>query len=129
MRLQKEKSAATASHAKRQLENPLTEAQKEEKAAVEAERLRKIQRTADRNSERLRAMTERRSAAGAEGLAAEATRKSTRRKSHPLIVDEKAEEARADAERRCDELISGLHQLLKNQHLHPYEMLQVLNFY
>ncbi len=45
-------------------------------------------------------MAERRSAAGAEGLAAEATRKSTRRKSHPLTVDEKAEKARLEAERR-----------------------------
>ena len=54
MKLPKEKTAAAARHAKRRLENPLTEAQKSEKAAVEAERLRKIQRTADRNSERLR---------------------------------------------------------------------------
>ncbi len=100
MKLPKEKSAAAARHAKRRLENPLTKAQKAENAAVEAERLRKIQQSVDGNSERLRAKTERRSAAGAEGLAAEATRKSTRRKSHPLTVDEKAEKARADAERR-----------------------------
>ncbi len=80
MKLPKEKSAAAARHAKRRLENPLKEAQKAGKVAVEAERLRKIQRTVDRNSERLRAMAERRSAAGAdEGLAAEASRNSTRR--------------------------------------------------
>ncbi len=41
-----------------------------------------------------------RSAAGAEGLAAEAPRKSTRRKLHPLTANEKAEKARLDAERR-----------------------------
>jgi hypothetical protein len=45
-------------------------------------------------------MAERWSAAGVEGLAVEASRKSTRRKSHPLAVDEKAEKARVDAERR-----------------------------
>ncbi len=45
-------------------------------------------------------MDERRSVAGAEGLAAEALRKSTRRKSHPLTVDEKTKKARAHAERR-----------------------------
>ena len=56
--------------------------------------------TADRNSERLRAKEERRRVAGAEGLAAEASRKSTRRKSHPLRVDEKVKKARAEAERR-----------------------------
>ena len=78
----------------------MTEAQKVEKAAVEAERLRKIQRTTDRNSERLRVMAERRSVAGAEGLAAEASRKSTRRKLHPLTVDEKAEKVRVETERR-----------------------------
>ena len=42
MKLPKEKSAVAARHAKRRLENPLTETQKAEKAAVEAERLRKI---------------------------------------------------------------------------------------
>jgi hypothetical protein len=78
----------------------VTKAQKVEKAAVEAERLRKIRRTADRNSERLRAMAERRSGAGAEGLATEASLKSTRRKLHPLTVEEKSEKARADAKRR-----------------------------
>ena len=45
-------------------------------------------------------MAERRSVAGAEGLAAEASRLSTRRKSHPLTTDEKVEKARAEAERR-----------------------------
>ena len=53
MKLPKEKFAAAARDAKRRLENPLTRAQKAEKAAVDVERLRKIQRTADRNSERL----------------------------------------------------------------------------
>jgi hypothetical protein len=101
MKLPNEKTAAAARDAKRRLENPLIEAQIAEKAAVNAERLRKIQRTADRNSERLRAMAERRSDAGDEGLAAEATRKSTRRKSHPLTFDEKAEKARDKAKRRC----------------------------
>jgi hypothetical protein len=75
-------------------------AQKTEKAAVEAERLRKIQRTADRNSQRLRAMAERRSATGSEGLAANAFRNSNRRKLHPLTVEEKAGKARVETERR-----------------------------
>ena len=100
MKLPKERSAAAAREAKHRAENPLTEAQKAEKTEVDAERLRKIQRTADRNSERLRAMAERPSVAGAEGLAANASRNSTRRKLHPLTVDEKAEKARAEAERR-----------------------------
>jgi hypothetical protein len=91
MKLPKQKSAAAARDAKRRLENPLTKAQEVEKATAEAERIRKIQRTADRNSERLRAMAERRSAAGAEGLAAKKSRKLTRRKYHPLTVDEKAD--------------------------------------
>ena len=78
----------------------MTEAQKAEKAAVEAERLRKIQRTADRNSESLRDMARRRCASGAGGLAGETSRKSTRRKFHSLIVDDKSEKARVDAERR-----------------------------
>ena len=42
MNLPKEKSADAARLAKRRLENPLTEAQKAEKAAVNAERLLKI---------------------------------------------------------------------------------------
>jgi len=88
-----------ARHAKRRLENPLTKAQKSGKAVAKADRLRKVQRTADRNSETLIAMPERRSVAGAEGLAAEAFRKSTRRKSHPLIVDQKAEKVRVETER------------------------------
>jgi hypothetical protein len=65
----------------------LTEAQKAEKVAADkAEWLRKIQRTADRNIDRARAEVVRRSRAEAEGLAAEASRKSTRRKSHPLTI-------------------------------------------
>ena len=78
----------------------MTEAQKAEKAADEAERPRKIQRMANRNSERLRAKAERRSVAGSEGLAVEASRLSTRRKSHPMTVEEKAEKARLKAKRR-----------------------------
>jgi hypothetical protein len=45
-------------------------------------------------------MAERRSAAGTEGLASGTSRLSTRRKLHPLTVDEKAEKARLEAERR-----------------------------
>jgi hypothetical protein len=45
-------------------------------------------------------MAERRSAAGAEGLTTEASRKSTRRETHPQIADEKTEKARLEAERR-----------------------------
>ncbi len=100
MNLPKEKSTVAERETKRRLENPLTEAQKAEKVAVDAERLRKIQRTIDRNSERLKVMAARRSAAGVEGLATEASRLSTRRILHPLTVDEKAEKARADADRR-----------------------------
>ena len=84
---------------------PLTEAQKAEKAACEAERVRKIQRTANRNSERARVEVDRRRVAGTEGLVAEASRKSTRRKSYPLTVEEKAEKARADADRRRDGML------------------------
>ena len=58
MKLPKEKFAASARDAKRQLENPMKEAQKIEKAAVDADRLQKIQRTAYRNRERLRSMAE-----------------------------------------------------------------------
>ena len=75
MKLPKEKSAVAAREAKRRLENPLTRAQKAEKASDNAERLRKIRLTADRNSERLRVMAGRRNVAGAEGLAVEASRK------------------------------------------------------
>ena len=42
MKLPKEKTAAAANKAKRRLENVLTKAQKTEKTAVEAVRLRKI---------------------------------------------------------------------------------------
>ena len=70
MKLPNEKIAVAARLTKRRLENPLTEAQKAKKAAVNAERLLKIKRTVDRNSERLRVMAERRSVAGVEGLAA-----------------------------------------------------------
>ena len=100
MKLSNEKSEASARDGKRRLENPLTEAQKAKKAAADAERLRKIQRTIDRSSERLRAKVERRSVAGIEGLAAEAFRLSTRRKSHPLSFGEKAKKTRAEEERR-----------------------------
>jgi len=78
----------------------VTEAQKAEKVEAEAKRSRKIQRSVDINSERLRAMTERRSVAGPEGLAAEAPRKSTRRKNHSLTTDEKVKKARREAKRR-----------------------------
>ena len=84
MKLPEEKFAAAARHAKRRLENPLTKARKAEKVAVEAERLRKIQRTTNANSERLKAKAERRSAAGAKGLATEASRLSNRRKQVPF---------------------------------------------
>ena len=53
MNLPKQKSAVVVDKSKRRLENPVTEAQKAEKAAVDAERLSKIRRTANRNSERL----------------------------------------------------------------------------
>jgi hypothetical protein len=58
----------------------LTAAEKAEKSAVEAERQRKIQRTADEKRERARAEVERRSETRVGGLMAEATRKSSRRK-------------------------------------------------
>ncbi len=45
-------------------------------------------------------MAERRSAAGVEGLGVEASRKSIRRKSHPLTVDEKDEKVRVETERQ-----------------------------
>jgi len=88
----------------------LTEAQKSEKATVEAERLRKIQRTAYRNIERLRDMAERRSVAGAKGIAANASRNSNRRKLHPMIVDGKAENARAEVERRSVACVMTCHR-------------------
>ncbi len=42
MKLSKQKSAAAIDKAKRRLENPVTEAQKAEKATTDAERQRKI---------------------------------------------------------------------------------------
>ena len=57
MKVQKMKTAVAVRKTKRRLENPLTEAQKSEKVAAEAERLRKNQRTANENSERLRAIS------------------------------------------------------------------------
>ena len=59
MKASKENTVAAARKAKRRLENPLTEAQKVEKVDAEAERQRKILRTADEKCERLRAMAER----------------------------------------------------------------------
>ena len=63
MKASKEKTAVAARDAKRRLGNPLIEAQK----ATEAERQRKIQRTADEKCERLRVMAERRCAARVKG--------------------------------------------------------------
>jgi hypothetical protein len=80
MKASKEKTVVASRHAKRRLENPLTEVQKVRKVAAEAERQRWIQWTTDEKYERLRAMAERRCAAGVEELAAEATRKSSRQK-------------------------------------------------
>jgi len=80
MKASREKYAVAARHAKRRLENTLTEVQKTKKVAAEAERRRKIQRTADKKYERLRFMAERRCAAEMEGLAVEATRMFSRRK-------------------------------------------------
>jgi hypothetical protein len=68
----------------------LTEAEKAKTSAVEAERKRKFQRTADEKSERVRVEAEKRSAVGVGGLAAEATRKSSRRKCHPLSDEQKS---------------------------------------
>ena len=105
MKLPKDESAVAARDAKRLLENPLTKAQKaDEKVAAEAERLRKIRRTADRNSERFRAKAERQNVARAAGLlpAAGASRLSTRRKSHPLTIDEKSEKVRDETERQIE---------------------------
>ena len=53
MKLPKHKFAAVVDKAKRRLENPFTKTQKAEKAVTEAERLRNIQRAANRNSDRL----------------------------------------------------------------------------
>ncbi len=54
-------------------------------------------------------MAERRSDAGVEGLAVEASRNLARRKFHPLTVDEKAEKVRVETERRnvaCAEFLA-----------------------
>ena len=50
----KKKTTVAARHAKRRLENPLTEAQKVGQVATEAERQRKIQWTAKEKCERAR---------------------------------------------------------------------------
>ncbi len=79
----------------------MTEAEKPEKVVVaEAKRQRKIQRTGDEKNKRARVEAERRCDAGVEGLAVEATRKSSRRKCHPLTYEHKFGKARVDAERR-----------------------------
>jgi hypothetical protein len=54
MKASKEKTAVAARHAKRRFKNPLTEAQKAEKVATEAERQRNIYRTAKEKCERVR---------------------------------------------------------------------------
>jgi len=53
-------------------------------------------------------MAERRSDARAEGLAVEASRKSTRRKNHPLTTNDKVKKARFEAERRSAARTEGL---------------------
>ncbi len=78
----------------------MTEAQFLKKLVAKAGRQRKIQRTAGEKCERFRAKAERRCAAGVEGLAAKATRKSSRRKWHPLTYEQKYEKARVEVERR-----------------------------
>ncbi len=45
-------------------------------------------------------MAERRCAAGVEGLTVEVTRKSSRRKCHPLTNEQKSEKARVNAKRQ-----------------------------
>ena len=74
--------------------------QKAEKIAAEAERQRKIQRTADEKCERLRPMAKRRCAAGVEGLATKTNRHLSRRKGHPLTNEQKYKNTRVDDERR-----------------------------
>ena len=96
----KEKTAVVARKAKRRLENSLIEVQKVEKVVVEAERQRKMQRTADEKCERLRVVAEGRCATGVEGLAIEVTRNSSRRKCYPLTNEQKSEKARVKARRR-----------------------------
>ena len=61
MKVSKRKTAVAERKTKRCLENLLTEAQKSEKVAAEAERQRKIQRTAVEKSEKARVEAERRS--------------------------------------------------------------------
>ena len=80
MKASKEYHAVAARDSKIRLDKPFAEIQKTEKVSAEAIRQRKSQRTADEKCERLRAMAKRRRVAGMEGLAAEATRKSSRRK-------------------------------------------------
>jgi hypothetical protein len=100
MKARKEKIVVAARETKRRLDNPFSEAEKAEKSVAQAERRRKIHRTADEKCERARVEAERRCAAGVEGLAAEATRKSSRRKCHPLTNEQKFEKARVNDARR-----------------------------
>ena len=100
MKAREEKNVAAASDAKRRLHNPFSEAETYEKFDVEVERQRKIQRTANEKSEWDKVDAERRSAAGVGGLEAEATRKSSRRKCHPLTYEQKFEKARVENERQ-----------------------------
>jgi len=100
MKALKEKTADAARHAKRRLENPLTEAQKAGNVVAEAERQRTIRWPADEKCERLRAKAERRSITGVEELVAEAKQKSLRRKSPPQTTFKKVEKTRVEVERR-----------------------------
>jgi hypothetical protein len=91
MKARKEKSVVATRETKRRLDNArqsasekCSEAEKAKKSVAEAERQRKIHRMADKKCERSRVEAERRCAAGVEGLTADATRKSFRRKCHPL---------------------------------------------
>jgi len=67
---------------------------------AEAEMQRKIRRTADEKCENARVAAERRCVAGVEGLAVEATRKSSPRKRHPLAYEQMFEKAKVHVERR-----------------------------
>ena len=71
MKASKEKNVIAARDAKRRLENPLTEVQKSKIVVDEAERQRKIKRTADKKCERPRIVAKGRCTAGVEGLAVE----------------------------------------------------------
>ena len=51
-------------------------------------------------------MAERQCVAGVEGLAAEATRKSSRRKCHPLTYEQKSENARVGTQRLLNLMLS-----------------------